>query len=213
MSVWLKRLVCVLITVSNEVPEHPCVSPVSSQVFERRLIEKYIAENGTDPMNGQPLSEEQLVDIKGKITESDGKFRLLDWTFLLLSMHFIHNASVLLWRMYSKGYVLCCQKHSLLLHIQSPPQTHIFRQTYSWLLLETFVLDCFIMLLLISVFFFNCCMATLNVLKAPYKWIILSIISSHDAICRITISECVSYWNELYLQYKSRLCIFGWVAL
>lgn len=53
--------------VSNEVPEHPCVSPVSNQVFERRLIEKYIAENGTDPMNGQPLSEEQLVDIKGKI--------------------------------------------------------------------------------------------------------------------------------------------------
>lgn len=55
------------ISVSNEVPEHPCVSPVSNQVFERRLIEKYIAENGTDPMNGQPLSEEQLVDIKGKL--------------------------------------------------------------------------------------------------------------------------------------------------
>lgn len=51
--------------VCNEVPEHPCVSPVSNQVFERRLIEKYIAENGTDPMNGQPLSEEQLIDIKG----------------------------------------------------------------------------------------------------------------------------------------------------
>lgn len=54
--------------VSNEVPEHPCVSPVSNQVFERRLIEKYIAENGTDPMNGQPLSEEQLIDIKGTWT-------------------------------------------------------------------------------------------------------------------------------------------------
>uniref|UniRef100_A0A674CQ65 Pre-mRNA-processing factor 19 n=1 Tax=Salmo trutta TaxID=8032 RepID=A0A674CQ65_SALTR len=54
-------LVC---AISNEVPEHPCVSPVSNQVFERRLIEKYIAENGTDPMNRQPLSEEQLIDIK-----------------------------------------------------------------------------------------------------------------------------------------------------
>ncbi|MFT7807771.1 hypothetical protein AGIG_G12805 [Arapaima gigas] len=51
--------------ISNEVPEHPCVSPVSNQVFERRLIEKYVAENGTDPITGQPLSEEQLVDIKG----------------------------------------------------------------------------------------------------------------------------------------------------
>uniref|UniRef100_A0A8C1QK85 Pre-mRNA-processing factor 19 n=1 Tax=Cyprinus carpio TaxID=7962 RepID=A0A8C1QK85_CYPCA len=54
----------VLTPVSNEVPEHPCVSPVSNQVFERRLIEKYIAENGVDPINGQPLSEEQLIDIK-----------------------------------------------------------------------------------------------------------------------------------------------------
>uniref|UniRef100_A0A672TDP1 Pre-mRNA-processing factor 19 n=1 Tax=Sinocyclocheilus grahami TaxID=75366 RepID=A0A672TDP1_SINGR len=54
-------LVC---AISNEVPEHPCVSPVSNQVFERRLIEKYIAENGADPISGQPLSEEQLIDIK-----------------------------------------------------------------------------------------------------------------------------------------------------
>uniref|UniRef100_A0A8D1MTE2 Pre-mRNA-processing factor 19 n=1 Tax=Sus scrofa TaxID=9823 RepID=A0A8D1MTE2_PIG len=50
--------------ISNEVPEHPCVSPVSNHVYERRLIEKYIAENGTDPINNQPLSEEQLIDIK-----------------------------------------------------------------------------------------------------------------------------------------------------
>uniref|UniRef100_A0A8C1MVJ7 Pre-mRNA-processing factor 19 n=1 Tax=Cyprinus carpio TaxID=7962 RepID=A0A8C1MVJ7_CYPCA len=54
----------VLSPVSNEVPEHPCASPVSNQVFERRLIEKYIAENGVAPINGQPLSEEQLIDIK-----------------------------------------------------------------------------------------------------------------------------------------------------
>lgn len=63
----VSKLLLHFIIVSNEVPEHPCVSPVSNQVFERRLIEKYIAENGTDPMNGQPLSEEQLVDIKGKL--------------------------------------------------------------------------------------------------------------------------------------------------
>lgn len=56
---------CLFSTVSNEVPEHPCVSPVSNHVYERRLIEKYIAENGTDPINNQPLSEEQLIDIKG----------------------------------------------------------------------------------------------------------------------------------------------------
>nr|BAN21021.1 WD-repeat protein [Riptortus pedestris] len=50
--------------LSNEVPEHPVVSPVSGSIFERRLIEKYIAENGTDPINGKELTIEQLIDIK-----------------------------------------------------------------------------------------------------------------------------------------------------
>ena len=54
-----------LLPVSNEVPEHPVVSPVSNHVFERRLIEKYIAENGTDPITQEPLSEDQLIEIKG----------------------------------------------------------------------------------------------------------------------------------------------------
>lgn len=51
-------------TVSNEVPEHPVVSPVSGSVFERRLIEKYIADNGVDPVNGKELTVDQLIEIK-----------------------------------------------------------------------------------------------------------------------------------------------------
>ncbi|XP_031574235.1 pre-mRNA-processing factor 19-like [Actinia tenebrosa] len=51
-------------SISNEVPEHACLSPVSGHVFEKRLIEKYIAENGTDPITGEALAEEQLIDIK-----------------------------------------------------------------------------------------------------------------------------------------------------
>ncbi|EDO47404.1 predicted protein [Nematostella vectensis] len=51
-------------SISHEVPEHPCISPLSGNVFERRLIEKYIAENGTDPVNGEPMSEDQLIDVK-----------------------------------------------------------------------------------------------------------------------------------------------------
>ena len=43
------------------------MSPSSNCVFERRLIEKYIAENGTDPISGEQISEEQLIDIKGKL--------------------------------------------------------------------------------------------------------------------------------------------------
>ncbi|XP_045411584.1 pre-mRNA-processing factor 19-like, partial [Lemur catta] len=54
-------LIC---SISNDVPEHQCVSSVSNHVYELRLIKKYIAENGTDPINNQPLSEEQLMDIK-----------------------------------------------------------------------------------------------------------------------------------------------------
>ena len=58
------------------------VSPVSGQVFEKRLIEKYIQENGVDPLNQQPLSVEDLIELKvrqvifgyksqNKLTESD----------------------------------------------------------------------------------------------------------------------------------------------
>lgn len=33
-------------------------------VFERRLIEAYISENGSDPVNGEELSVEDLIDLK-----------------------------------------------------------------------------------------------------------------------------------------------------
>lgn len=40
------------------------VSPSSGQVFDRRLIEKYVQENGIDPVSLKPLSVEDLIDIK-----------------------------------------------------------------------------------------------------------------------------------------------------
>jgi pre-mRNA-processing factor 19 len=46
------------------VPEQPVISPVSGYVFEKRLVLKFINENGTDPMNNQPLTPEQLIEIK-----------------------------------------------------------------------------------------------------------------------------------------------------
>ena len=42
------------------------VSPVSGHVFEKRLIEKYITENGTDPLNGEKLQLDLLIDIKSE---------------------------------------------------------------------------------------------------------------------------------------------------
>lgn len=53
--------------VSNEVPEHPVVSPRSGAIFEKRLIEKYIVENECDPINGEPLKAEELIEIKSKL--------------------------------------------------------------------------------------------------------------------------------------------------
>jgi pre-mRNA-processing factor 19 len=50
--------------ISNETPEHPVVSPVSGCIYEKRLIEKYVSENGTDPMNGDKLNADNLIDIK-----------------------------------------------------------------------------------------------------------------------------------------------------
>ncbi|XP_057295665.1 pre-mRNA-processing factor 19-like [Hydractinia symbiolongicarpus] len=54
-------LVC---SISGEVPEHPVISPVSKHIFEKRLIEKFISENGTDPITGDSLSESELIELK-----------------------------------------------------------------------------------------------------------------------------------------------------
>jgi pre-mRNA-processing factor 19 len=49
------------------VPEAPVISPVSGSVFEKRLIEKLLAENGNkDPINGEPLEASMLIEIKSK---------------------------------------------------------------------------------------------------------------------------------------------------
>lgn len=50
--------------LSGEPPQVPVLSPKSGHVFERRLVEKYIAENGTDPVSGDKLAAEDLIAIK-----------------------------------------------------------------------------------------------------------------------------------------------------
>lgn len=52
--------------VTNEVPEHPVVSTSSGAIFEKRIIEKYILENGCDPISGKEIKIEELIDVKSK---------------------------------------------------------------------------------------------------------------------------------------------------
>lgn len=53
-----------LCAISGEAPEEPVASKKSGAVFEKRLIEKYIEENGKDPVSGEELDLEDLLPIK-----------------------------------------------------------------------------------------------------------------------------------------------------
>lgn len=50
--------------ISGEPPQEPVVSTKSNKVYERRLIVKYINENGTDPISGEKMEESDLIPIK-----------------------------------------------------------------------------------------------------------------------------------------------------
>ncbi|KAL8940180.1 MAG: hypothetical protein Q9211_002397 [Gyalolechia sp. 1 TL-2023] len=53
-----------LCAISGEAPQNPVASRKSGTVFERRLIEAYIAENGRDPVTDEDLSTDDLVELK-----------------------------------------------------------------------------------------------------------------------------------------------------
>ena len=53
-----KRLACLL----SFFPSHSDIS--LGRVFEKRLIEAYIAEHGKDPVTGEDLSADDLIDVK-----------------------------------------------------------------------------------------------------------------------------------------------------
>ncbi|KAG8631066.1 hypothetical protein KVT40_000206 [Elsinoe batatas] len=53
-----------LCAISGEAPQHPVASRKSGNVYEKRLIEQYIRENGTDPVNGEELTTDDLLDLQ-----------------------------------------------------------------------------------------------------------------------------------------------------
>ena len=48
--------------ITGEVCKEPTVTP-SGGVFERKVIERWISENGTDPDTKQALSKGELVQV------------------------------------------------------------------------------------------------------------------------------------------------------
>ncbi|KAI8921642.1 Prp19/Pso4-like-domain-containing protein, partial [Entophlyctis helioformis] len=56
--------IAAVVAVSGEAPHEPVVSAKSGHLFEKRLILKHLAERGTDPVSGEPLSEDDLVAVK-----------------------------------------------------------------------------------------------------------------------------------------------------
>ena len=54
--------------ISGEAPEEPVASKKSGAVFEKRLIEKYIQENGKDPVSGEELDLDDLLPIRSART-------------------------------------------------------------------------------------------------------------------------------------------------
>ncbi|KAF4983352.1 hypothetical protein FZEAL_1204 [Fusarium zealandicum] len=49
--------------ISGEAPQEPVVSKKSGIVYEKRLIEQYINEHGTEPDSGDALTEDDLLPI------------------------------------------------------------------------------------------------------------------------------------------------------
>jgi hypothetical protein len=51
--------------MSGEPPVEPVVSRKTGHMFEKRTILTYILETGNCPITGQPLSSEDLLELKG----------------------------------------------------------------------------------------------------------------------------------------------------
>lgn len=58
--------------MSNRVPHEPVVSRLSGCLYERSLIEQYIAEHGKCPVTGEPLQKDDLISVRPTVLASAG---------------------------------------------------------------------------------------------------------------------------------------------
>ncbi|KAF7510300.1 hypothetical protein GJ744_006796 [Endocarpon pusillum] len=53
-----------LCAISGEAPQVPVASRKSGTIYEKRLIEGYISENGTEPATGEDLTLDDLIELR-----------------------------------------------------------------------------------------------------------------------------------------------------
>jgi len=68
----------IVCAISGDIPDTPVVSHISGHVFEKRLLEKWVEDKGTDPVTNEPLTMEQTTEIKS--SESVIRPRAPAWT-------------------------------------------------------------------------------------------------------------------------------------
>lgn len=56
-----------LCSICNRVPTDPVVARTTGCLFERSLVEKYIAETGRCPITGEPLTTEDLIAVRPSV--------------------------------------------------------------------------------------------------------------------------------------------------
>ncbi|KAJ2373030.1 E3 ubiquitin-protein ligase prp19, partial [Coemansia sp. RSA 2603] len=52
-----------IFVVSGETPTEPVISTKTGRVYERRLLQKYIDENGTEPQTDYRLAEDEIIAV------------------------------------------------------------------------------------------------------------------------------------------------------
>jgi len=52
-------------SITGEIAEVPVISKNSGHVYEKRIIEKYIDANQTDPITNQPLTKDDIIPLQG----------------------------------------------------------------------------------------------------------------------------------------------------
>ena len=57
------------------------VTTKNGQIYERRLIEKYISTTGQDPVTKEPLSASDLIELKGTCGNEEQNRSFLIFSF------------------------------------------------------------------------------------------------------------------------------------